>query len=436
MPSTFASSWVAWVTASTPKETGHDTSVSREAPSLGTSGSTRARRPSCLWEDTGCRLSQTIRSPSRYRSLDFWRGVACLLVVVFHSTFYVSTAELDEQVKHLQVDDLASLAVWATSRFWLGVPLFFVISGYCIAASASAMARTDYSTTRYFQRRFRRIYPPLWIFLIVSCAAVGVVEWIRPGAMSAGDHAIPAPWSLSRWNYLGSVTLTETWRGHLTGQASRAGLPFGHMWTLCYGEQFYAVVGVLLFVDRRRVFAGAACVTAAVALMGLFLPTEALDGFFFDELWLQFAAGMAVFVALTRLHTQGRAALAAALLVACAWQFRDLTAVTAFHETPAQGYMAAFGFAALLLVLHRYDDHIHGAALARPTIWCGQMCYSLYLVHWPVVKLASHAAYALGVRSAGATLILTVPVCIALSAGIAWVFHRLVERQFLNTPVA
>jgi peptidoglycan/LPS O-acetylase OafA/YrhL len=62
------------------------------------------------------------------------------------------------------------------------------------------------------------------------------------------------------------------------------------------------------------------------------------------------------------------------------------------------------------------------------------MCYSLYLTHWPVVKLVSHLLYLAGVRGLWPTLALTTPVCIAVSVAVAWAFHLLVERRFLNTP--
>src|SRR3954471_7559964 len=72
----------------------------------------------------------------RYQSLDFWRGVACLLVIVFHATFYQA---------HSSSTSLSALIVRATKWFWIGVPMFFVISGYCITASADRLRRREQS---------------------------------------------------------------------------------------------------------------------------------------------------------------------------------------------------------------------------------------------------------------------------------------------------
>ena len=80
------------------------------------------------------------RNP-RYESLDAWRGVACLAVVLFHSTVcYVATPELEARVRS-EGGSWADWAILATGRLWIGVPLFFVVSGYCIAAAGdSALA--------------------------------------------------------------------------------------------------------------------------------------------------------------------------------------------------------------------------------------------------------------------------------------------------------
>ena len=62
------------------------------------------------------------------------------------------------------------------------------------------------------------------------------------------------------------------------------------------------------------------------------------------------------------------------------------------------------------------------------------MCYSLYLIHWPVTKAVSHTLFLVGVDSSVETALVTIPLCIAVSVLAAWPFHVLVERRFLNTP--
>src|SRR5688572_16597179 len=97
----------------------------------------------------------------RYDSLDLWRGVACLVVVAYHAAVFTHSDAFEERLRA----DGGGLCEWllaAVGRFWFGVPVFFVISGYCIAASADAARAKRGGVGRYFVRRLRRIYPPLW----------------------------------------------------------------------------------------------------------------------------------------------------------------------------------------------------------------------------------------------------------------------------------
>jgi peptidoglycan/LPS O-acetylase OafA/YrhL len=64
------------------------------------------------------------------------------------------------------------------------------------------------------------------------------------------------------------------------------------------------------------------------------------------------------------------------------------------------------------------------------------MCYSLYLVHWPVTVVITTFFYQAGVRGFWPTLLIVAPIGIACSLASAWLFHVLVERRFLNSAAA
>jgi len=211
------------------------------------------------------------RSP-RYYSLDLWRGVACLLVVLHHATIYAPSYRLAERGEAIP-PAVASWFVAATTRLWVGVPLFFVISGYCISATADATRRRPRALATYFARRFRRIYPPYWVLLGLLCVLVLVCEALVPGLLADDYAGIPPPGRLSAGQWLGNLTLTESWRHHLGG--GRIGYLNAMAWTLCYEEQFYAVVGLLLALAPRRFFLGAAAVTALTAATALLVRVNA-----------------------------------------------------------------------------------------------------------------------------------------------------------------
>src|SRR5579871_1551493 len=111
---------------------------------------------------------------SRYQSLDLWRGVACLMVVVFHSSFYLPPNAIIE-------------------RLWMGVPMFFVISGYCISATADKERRSARGVRSYFWRRFRRIFPPYWIAFLLFAVLVIASEFKAPGLFGDLVHPIRNP---------------------------------------------------------------------------------------------------------------------------------------------------------------------------------------------------------------------------------------------------
>lgn len=362
------------------------------------------------------------RSP-RYRSLDFWRGVACLLVVVFHASYDVRVADEPQPFRAI---------FRAVSYLWLGVPMFFVISGYCIAAACDSARRRERAVGHYFFRRFRRIFPPYWIAVALSLLLVTAFALAgRADVFHDGWHDFPRPGEISLTQWIGNLSLTEGWRGHLVADEGKWFL--GHAWSLGYEEQFYALCGLVLFTMPRRFFEGLILVTlgavvlrAASSALGF-----ARSGLFFDGYWLLFAAGATVYYKVNYAGRAGQRAVDAALLAlfaASAW----LLSTTGSDF--AVSLVVSFAFALLLSLLHSRDEAIHKSPWTRPVTFCGVMCYSLYLVHWPVAKAVSHGLYLAGVRGGALTLLLVIPCSVAASVAAARAFHVHVERRFLNPP--
>jgi peptidoglycan/LPS O-acetylase OafA/YrhL len=365
---------------------------------------------------------------SRYHSLDLWRGVACLAVVVFHATVYAVREPpfaLAGGLGHL-------LLTWASAGSH-GVTVFFVISGYCISATAEATYQKGRGLPEYFRRRVRRIFPPYLAALTLTALFLMLagslrLDWIwteQVQGMSV-TSVIAHPSSLDRWQWLGNLTLTETWRWHVVSGSSVRWI-LGQAWTLCYEEQFYLVAGLLLFTARRSFrlfFVGALAVTAlTLAVSGL--PSVA--GTFLDGAWLLFATGIFVYYELNHARWLTRAS-------------RAVRAVMAALTCPIVIYLCYVGgdsqvgvaFALLMLLLHPWDRSMMASPLSRPFQYCGVMCYSLYLVHWPIAKGISHAFHVAGVTSIWGTLLVVVPSVVLATFGVAIPFHRHIERRFLN----
>src|SRR5262245_25043487 len=96
------------------------------------------------------------RRVERFATLDAWRGVACLLVLGFHATMDTVT----EQHAGIAYRPLWFVKDWG----FLGVQLFFVVSGYCIAVAAAGTTGPSPREARaaFVRRRALRIYPTFW----------------------------------------------------------------------------------------------------------------------------------------------------------------------------------------------------------------------------------------------------------------------------------
>jgi peptidoglycan/LPS O-acetylase OafA/YrhL len=321
---------------------------------------------------------------------------------------------------------LADGVLRAATNGNLRVPLFFVISGFCIAAAAESVRQGRRSAGAFFYRRFRRIYPPFWIVVAGSVAFFVVLDFLLwPRLLSSEPWGQPRPWWYTGWQWLGNLTLTETWREHLAG-SPRGHFP-GQAWTLCYEEQFYAITGLLLLSSPRDLYRGVIAVTAGTLVAVTVLNPRDISGFFFDGTWLSFAAGVLVYWVVAFRPTLRVKVLASTAMVA-------LALVTPWLPIP--GGAEAFVFSAALLWLHRWDAVLVAQSWVRPLTYCGQMCYSLYLVHQLIVKAVSQGAWNLGLQSAPVTLFVTVPLCFATSIVVGRSTYYGVERHFLNTEKA
>src|SRR5687767_13105302 len=147
----------------------------------------------------------------RYDSLDVWRGAACIAVVVFHSVFHV------RELIPRSSGDPASWVLAVVDYFWVTVPIFLVISGYCIAAIADTSRHGRIGVGQYIVRRLRRVFPPYWICLVLTLGVLWVAQRTMP-AFFEDRHDVTAVSRYEPWELVGNFTLTEGWRKNVTGE--------------------------------------------------------------------------------------------------------------------------------------------------------------------------------------------------------------------------
>lgn len=370
-------------------------------------------------------------SGARYQSLDLWRGLACLMLVFYHCTFY---GEYRFRLSDASSWTLAGLPLYLVRFLWVGVPIFFVISGYCIAASVDSLRRRPHSTIDYFVRRFRRIYPPLWIMCALGVAFTIGLSFFP--SISTRCDQLPHLHELSLSQWLGNIFAAESWRHNLLG--GKPTYLMANTWTLCYEEQFYFVTGLILALAGRRFFQVTGVLTAFVllsrfALRMLDIPCE---GFFWDGHWLMFAAGILVYHALN--YSQRPLNWRVVGIFSMGMMYGVLErafSATHFDKHLGEYLFVASAFAIALMALKRFDSAIAQYRVLAPLRWCGQRSYSIYLTHFLIVTVVSSRLAAFGMTSEFIVATCVLPLCLLVAFPIASLFYYTVERHFMNAPL-
>ena len=362
---------------------------------------------------------------TRYQMLDVWRGLVCLLVVVEHAGVALWPRTNGGSS---WADPIQRGAVWLLTRN-LGTPLFFVMSGFCIAASLESLHRKGGTPLSFLGRRLWRILPTYWAALLFFFL---VVAWLdRLGFQRLHDSeyglSLVSPETLNPAQWFGNLTLIETWRPHLFGGPSSVFTRVA--WSLCYQEQFYIVCVLALWLAPARVERFLALATAAILLVRVFAwDCGALEPMFegtFPYLWHEFAIGLAVYWRLNRPSPQwAKRAVEAGLVVLAIIGFQ-----TDFTST-----LAAACFGLLLIGMYRWDRLAGSLRLLNPLRACGKRSYSIYLAHLPITTVVSTLCCDLGMTGFGSRALILLPLVTLLGVAAGWLMHWTVESHFLGQP--
>jgi peptidoglycan/LPS O-acetylase OafA/YrhL len=316
---------------------------------------------------------------------------------------------------------------WVGGGF-VGVDIFFVISGYLIGYLVYREIRENtFSITRFYSRRAKRILPALFVVLIFSYIA---------------GMLLLSPMEMRRFaeSALASITSSANifyWRtaGYFAPHAEQN--PLLMNWSLGVEEQFYLLFPPLMLLlrkaSRRRLIvvlaAGGALSLVASIVSTRTTPTAAF--YLLPSRAWELAAGvlLAVFESGPSAASRRLAALPAHALslagLACM-----LGAVVWFRtSTPFPGYAALLPVAGTVMVIAARDGIANRMLSIRPIAFVGLVSYSWYLWHWPLLSFA---------RICSATSVPTPTlVAIALVAfGISVVSWRYIEQPFRTSSTA
>lgn len=303
------------------------------------------------------------------------------------------------------IDGLRAIAVLSVIGYHLsphriaggfvGVDIFFVISGFLISSIIyQELESRSFSIVGFYVRRIRRIFPALFVVLVVVCAAGWCIllpsEFVLLGKQIIGGAAFVANFVL--WQQAGYFAQEATQQ------------PLLHLWSLGVEEQFYfafPVICLIFYRSKSRWSLPAAFLVIAVASMAVNIAfvTRYSDATFFlpfSRLWELFL-GAGLSLTRTRIrHIQwasghaplfrncmgllGIAVLAGAIL--CINQNDKFPGWWALLPTIGTGLLVASG----------PSSWMNRSVLSRaPLVLVGLISYPLYLWHWPILSFIESA---------------------------------------------
>lgn len=352
----------------------------------------------------------SLRQPGDDRAtlLDMLRGVAVLAVIILHSGTHALGRESWWFEDYL----------WPVLRHgYLGVQLFFVISGYCIQGAVESAQRQSQPLRTFAVRRFRRIYPPYWMsLLLVIALAMGTVVISRKSWSSV--------FPLTATDWLLNIVLLQ---GPFS--APDAALVY---WSLSIEVQFYVLMGIALLCGRR-----ASMWLIALSLFYLcwaIAPMIRISGTGLAY-WPEFACGIAAYHAHHH-GSKGRmtAAMLWSLTIAAALvrlsQNTPLLVSTGEFSTPYKQLFCVACSAVLLAGLSA-PNSLFTLAPFRGLAAVGVISYSLYLTHEPLgSRVVNLGRRWIDLDNGGWMILSMLGLIVAFIGG--YLFYLYCERPWLN----
>ena len=330
-------------------------------------------------------------------------------------------------VYRADIDGLRAISVLGVLFFHVGIPgfsggyvgvdVFFVISGYVITLRlAEDLKAGEFSILSFYERRIRRLFPAL-ICVLAAC-------WIAALVLFSASYFDDFSKSLRASALF--VSNIYFWRASGYFDNSALLRPLLHTWSLSVEEQFYLVMPIAMFLAYRFLRKRLTETFAVVAMLSLALSIFAGDTAPTANFYLLPTRAWELLLG-TLLATSGRLPYSRGLAegVGIAGLALVLAPIHLYDEaTPFPGLTALPSCLGAVLLIYSGGS---GPTLAKrllsftPLVFIGLISYSLYLIHWPMIVFTRYATLQ-EPTSFGAVAI------IASSVALAFLSWRFVER--------
>jgi peptidoglycan/LPS O-acetylase OafA/YrhL len=327
-------------------------------------------------------------SELRYRpDVDGLRAVAVLCVVFYHYGF------------------------WQVPGGFVGVDIFFVISGFLITGIIhQEMTDGRFTIRQFYERRIRRIFPALF-------ATIAAWLLLFPVDFEAYAKSLIATAFFASnfefWREIGYFDIAASFK------------PLLHLWSIAVEEQFYLLFPAVLLPtgtsSRRKLLSVIGALLVASFAFSVWAVAHSTSTAFYLlpsrtwELMLGALIAIAPLPSLSRRWREAVALVGAALIAWAVWTYDR------WMPFPGIAALAPCLGAALLIYAGQQTNVVSRALSAKPVVFVGLISYSLYLWHWPVLVFTQIALNR-------ALHPWEINACIVLSFALAVFSWRYIER--------
>jgi peptidoglycan/LPS O-acetylase OafA/YrhL len=363
-------------------------------------------------------LPNSVRRSERIPALDGLRGVAVSLVLAAH---FVRSPETGGW----------SLIGRLASSGWIGVDLFFVLSGFLITGILLDTRGNQNYFRAFYGRRALRILPLYYgflMFILLLPRMSALAQWL--GASYLAEHQ---GWF---WSHTANWLLAgEAAHGLTTG----ADHGFGARWSLAIEEQFYLAWPLAVaLVPRRRLLLTIGFLTAGCIVLRLTLAIQGMPAAVLSGATVTRLDGLCVGAALAVLHRDRGLAhwwrVWALGVCGCALMLAAATPliVRSSHSNAvlygAVEFPIAMGFGALLMMAVAQPGRMSRAMSVRPLRALGKYSYGIYLIQAPV----QHVLVGAGAGPQQVGYLIFMIMGLAVTLGVAFASWHLWEVHFLR----
>lgn len=296
------------------------------------------------------------------------------------------------------IDGLRAIAVIAVVIFhafpntlsggFIGVDVFFVISGYLISGIIlSSAEKGTFSYFDFYARRVRRIFPTLLIVLL-ACLLAGWYRMLPADYELLGKHVTAGA---------GFVSNFILWRESGYFDAAAESKPLLHLWSLAIEEQFYIVWPLLIVIAYKRSLGAVALL--ALGVFGLTfsanvfqIASDPIGTFYLPQTrFFELATGC-ILQCLVRQHSTGLDTKASNLLASVGLV---LILATAFFLSKTQSFPGGLALlpvgGAFLVIAAGANCFVNQKVIGnRILVSIGLISFPLYLWHWPLLYFLRH----------------------------------------------